>query len=165
MNITLIRHAYLAEATLGTLIAGELRLATLEENWHADPDGPGGQRREGALVEACVPDGTYDLLPHDGTKFKNVWCLVNPTLGVYRSPGDIPAGQKWGRSAVLIHSGNSTADIEGCCLVGRRHGFEANKPWIYESRAALDALRLALGTGQPHSLHIRPTLGTSETTS
>ncbi len=163
MNLTLIRHAYMAEATLGHLIAGELRVCTLEEYWHPDPDGPGGQKRDGKLVESCVPDGTYQLLPHDGAKFKDVWVLVNPMLGVYRSPENIPPAQNWGRSAVLIHSGNSTSDIEGCCLVGRRLGIEANKPWIYESRDALDALRAILGR-ESHTLTIRPTTGTGELT-
>jgi hypothetical protein len=162
VNLTLIRHAYMREATLGFLLVGDQRFATLEESWKADPDGPGGQRREGVLVESCVPDGIYSLEPHDGTKFRDVWVMVNPRLGVYRSPAGIPAGQKWGRSAVLIHSGNSTADIEGCCVVGKRHGIEQNKPWVYESRAALDQLRDLLVRGTVHTLTIRPTAGTLE---
>lgn len=161
MNLTLVRYAYLAEATLGWLTAGDLRLATLEEPWIADPDGPGGQRREGQLVESCIPDGNYDVLPHDGAKFQNVWVLVNPRLGVYRSPVDIPVRQPWGRSAVLIHSGNSTSDILGCIAVGTRYGFEANKPWVYESRKALDQLRAVLGRDE-HDLTIRPVAGTLE---
>jgi hypothetical protein len=161
LNLQLVRHAYMAEATLGHLIAGDLKVCTLEEAWLPDPDGPGGQRRNGKLVESCVPDGTYQLLPHDGAKFKDVWVMVNPDLGVYRQPGDIPAGQKWGRSAVLIHAGNSTADIEGCGLVGRRLGIESNKPWIYQSQDALIAVRAILGR-DTHTLTIRPTTGTGE---
>lgn len=164
MNLTLIRHAYMNAATLGFLLIGDRKFATLEEAWTPDPDGPGGQKREGVLVESCIPDGTYELQPHDGTKFRDVWVMVNPRLGVYRSPADIPPGQKWGRSAVLIHSGNSTADIEGCCLVGSRHGIEQNRPFIFDSRKSLDAVRLALGRGQTHSLTIRPTAGTLELT-
>lgn len=161
MNLTLVRHAYLPDVTLGRLYAGDLVLATLEEPWIPDPDGPGGQRREGTLRESCVPDGEYILHPHTGTKFRNVWCLENPALGVYRFPDDIPPGQRWGRSAILIHSGNTVDDILGCILVGRRHGRLDGKDAVLDSRAALEELRAVLGPGR-HHLTIRPIAGTSE---
>lgn len=161
MNLVLIRHAYLPQATLGTLIAGPLRLATLEEPWRPDPDGPGGQRREGVLTESCVEDGQYQLVPHDGAKQRDVWALLNPSKGVYRNPGDIPLNQSWGRSSILIHSGNSTSDIEGCICVGARHGFEGGKPWLYDSMVSLGRLRALLGR-DTHLLTIRPTTGTAE---
>ena len=161
MNLQLIRIAYLTTATLGWLHVGDLRLATLEEPWRPDPDGPGGQRREGVLSESCVEDGQYQLVPHDGTKQKDVWALVNPVKGVYRWPGDIPTAQHWGRFAVLIHAGNSTADIEGCICVGSRHDTVAGKPWVTESAKSLDALRAVL-LRNSHFLTIRPTAGTAE---
>ncbi len=162
MNLTITRFAYLPKiATLGYLQVGNVKLATIEEAWLADPDGPGGQRREGAIVESCVPDGTYQLLPHSSDKFPNVWRLYNPRLGVYNWPADIPAGQKWGRSAILIHSGNSTSDIMGCIAIGRSHSWDAGKPMVLESRAAMTTLRATLGGGE-HQLVIRPTAGTLE---
>jgi hypothetical protein len=161
MNLTLPRFSYGRDATLGTLYVATLRLATLEEPWAADPEGPGGQRREGGLRESCVPDGTYELRPHTSAKYPDgVWALVNPVLGVY-APGTRPAGQKWGRDAILIHSGNTTDNIEGCILVGHRHGELDGMPAVLDSRNALTALRAALGTGS-HTLQIRPTAGTSE---
>lgn len=160
MLVTIVRHAYLPKlATLGMLTVGDLTIATLEEAWYVDPDGPGGQRREGNLVESCVPDGRYKLVPHDGAKQKNVWALVNTQLGVYVNAP--PTGQRWGRGAILIHAGNSTDNIEGCIAVGMRHGFEGGKPWVYESQKALDALRAVLGRKE-HELLIRPTTGTIE---
>lgn len=161
MKLLLVRHAYGSDATLGRLHFGEHSLFTLEEPWSHDPDGPGGQKREPGKAESCVPDGEYLLHPHTGTTFKNVWCLVNVTLGVYRNAGDIPAGQKWGRSSILIHAGNTTDDILGCVVVGLRFARMGGKPAVLESRAALDQLRTALGAGQ-HNLEIRPTLGTKE---
>jgi hypothetical protein len=161
MDLTLIRTAYLHDATLGILQAGSVRLCTLEEPWRPNPHGPGGQRREGDLQESCVPDGTYELVPHSGTTKKNVWALVNPALGVYRWSHDIPDGQRWGRAVILIHSGNSVKDTEGCILVGRRHGYEMNQPWLYDSRAALEQLRGLLGIGR-HTLTIRPIAATGE---
>jgi len=159
MNAELIRHAYLPDVTLGWLAVGTLRIATLEEGWRADPDGPGGQRREGALTESCVPDGTYSLVPHVSTKYPNgVYALVNPALGVYHR--EKPAGQKWGRVAVLIHIGNTTEDIEGCILVGKRHGKLDGRDAVLESGSTFAALRALLGEAS-HSLTIRPTAGTA----
>lgn len=161
MNLTLVRRAYLTECTLGTLYAGALRLHTLEEAWIADQDGPGGQRREPGKRESCAPDGSYVLVPHNSPKHPNVWCLVNTVLGVYRWPGDIPAGQKYGRATILIHAGNTVGDIEGCCLVGLSQGRIDGKDAVLESRKALDQLRVVLGT-DTHRLEIRPFSGTAE---
>lgn len=161
MHLELIRFAYKPDATLGWLVFAGQRVATLEEPWRPDPDGPGGQRREGALKESCIPDGDYRLVQHSGARFKNVWALVNPALGVYRWESDIPAGQKYGRSAILIHSGNSTDNIEGCVLVGKRHGINGGRDWLYESLNALDLLRAKLH-GDDHTITIRPCRGTAE---
>ena len=159
MNLLLVRFAYTPRVTLGSLYLDGMKLVTLEEPWAPDPDGPGGQRREPGHYESCVPDGVYDLLPHDGTKYQNVHCLVNHALGVYEA-GAKPAAQGWGREAILIHSGNTTEDIEGCILVGLAHdGLERIKGGT--SRVALDQLRRALGRDR-HRLEIRPTRGTQE---
>lgn len=167
MNANLIRVAYLPDVTLGWLFVGSLRFATLEEGWAPDPDGPGGQRREAGLRESCIPDGVYDLRPHFTTKYPlGVWHFVNPNLGVYQ-PGGRPSGQKWGRDAVLIHSGNTVDDIEGCVLVGKRHGTATgpdgrSRHAVFESRNALELLRAALGGRETHTVKIRPSAGTNE---
>lgn len=161
MNLTLVRHSYGKQCTLGYLFVGGHTFATLEEGWRPDPDGPGGQRRETGLKESCVPDGLYSLVPHNTPKHPNTWALVNHALGIYQQPGDIPAGQKYGRSAILIHSGNTVADTEGCILVGARHGWVDGQDAVLESRNALLQLRDALGPIS-HTLEIRPTAGTSE---
>lgn len=159
MNLELVRFAYSKYATLGFLYAGDLRLATLEEPWRADPDGPGGQRRQPGLPESCVPDGLYVLEPHDTPRFQNVFALVNPALGVYH--WNVPPLQNYGRTAILIHAGNSLLDTEGCILVGRTHTRLEDQDRVTESRVALDSLRTLLGKGT-HQLKIRSTAGTSE---
>jgi hypothetical protein len=159
VNAILVRHAYLNDVTLGTITVGSLKLATLEEPWITNAFGPGGQRREGLKKESCVPDGTYELRPHNTPKHPECWALVNTALGVWH--GAVPPGLPYGRSAILIHSGNTTFDIQGCILVGLRHGRIENTPAVLESRAALAQLRARLGTSA-HSLVIRPTAGTSE---
>lgn len=163
MNLTLIRCAYLRQATLGYLYAGHLKLATLEEPWSPDPDGPGGQRREPGKPESCIPDGLFALRPHVSARFpEGVWVLVNEAIGIYDQPGDIPTGQLWGRSAILIHPGNRTTDIMGCVAVGMRYQLMDNEHVVLESRTAVDQLRGLLGR-DIHSLQIRPIAGTSET--
>lgn len=162
MNLTLVRHAYLGTATLGYLYAGHLKLPTLEEPWTPDPDGPGGQRRQPGKPESCIPDGSYVLRPHVSPRFQQgVWALINHDLGVYYQPGDIPDGQLWGRSAILIHAANRTADILGCVAVGMRYQILDNEHVVLESRAAIDQLRGVLGR-EAHSLVIRPIAGTAE---
>jgi hypothetical protein len=86
---------------------------------------------------------------------------VNPILGVYYQPGEIPPGQLWGRSAILIHSGNTTDQIEGCVLVGMRHGYLNDMPAVLDSRTALTQLRGMLGR-EIHQIQIRPINGTQE---
>jgi hypothetical protein len=161
MNLTLIRHAYLSTATLGYLYVAHFKLATLEEGWAPDPDGPGGQKREAGKRESCVPDGLYRLEPHDGTRLKNVWALVNPELGVYH--WSVPAGQKYGRTVICIHGGATVLDILGCILVGMSHGRQEGRDAVLESYAALTQLRGLLGR-ESHSLEIRPIRGTQEAT-
>lgn len=163
MKIELIRRAYLDSCTLGYLYAGHLVLATIEDAWRPDLDGPGGQRREPGKPESCPPDGTYRLANHSGTKWKHVWALVNPAFGVYRYANDIPGGQLYGRSDILIHSGVDENSSLGCIIVGRRHGIDGNRHRVYEGPAALDDLRTLLNaTDDPHTLLIRPFAGTLE---
>lgn len=160
MRGELIRFGYLPDCTLGWLTFGDLRLATIEEPWIANPNGPGGCALKRDGVASCIPDGSYSLLPFDGARFQNVFVFENQALGVYRLPSDLPTGQKWGRSACLVHVGNSVKDIEGCAAVGKRHVIDANTHMIHESRAAIDALRALLGRDS-HTLTIKPTRGTA----
>lgn len=154
MNVQLVRFAYLDSATLGYLYAGPLRLATIERPWLPHPDGPGGRTRL-----SCIPDGTYTIAPWDSTRFPGTYILSNPAHGVYRQPGDIPPGQTWGRSAILIHVGNFVSDVVGCIAVGVMHSHE--RLMVMDSRAAMHDLRGVLSRNT-HTLQIRPVAGTQE---
>lgn len=150
----LTRFAYLSTCTLGTLHFGALKLATIERPWIPHPDGLGGRQRQ-----SCIPDGTYTVRPWNSPRFPDTYILQNEELGVYRQPGDIPPGQTWGRSAILIHVGNYVSDVVGCIAVGTRHAHD--RLMVLDSRAAMNDLRAMLGR-ENHKLIIRPIAGTQE---
>jgi hypothetical protein len=155
VNCELTRFAYLSTCTLGWMQFGPLRLATIERPWIPDPDGgPAGKERE-----SCIGDGVYTVSPWNTERFPGTFILQNDALGVYRQPNLIPPGQKWGRSAILIHVGNAVADVIGCIAVGLQHTEPALM--VAGSRAALQRLREVLGT-HTHTLTIRPIAGTRE---
>lgn len=99
------------KGTFGVLTKDNIPLCvTCEDPWNDNERGI-----------SCIPEGTYNCIPHSGPQFKNVWLLEN-----------VP-----GRSAILIHAGNSIADTRGCILVGKYF----IGPAIAESRLALQQLR------------------------
>jgi len=153
VNLTLHRYAYMPTYTLGTLVADDLQLATIERPWMPNPAGAGGQ-----LSVSCVPDGDYQIVPHDSARWPNTYALVNHALGVYHQMR--PAGQTWGRTAILIHVGNTVRDVIGCIAVGTRAVMTGGEFSVVESRIAMDKLRAKLGRAT-HALSIRPT-GTKE---
>lgn len=156
MIIHLVRFAYLDNCTLGRLDIGGIKLATIERPWIRNPAGGGGKRRE-----SCVPDGQYSVRPHTSDRFADTYALINPDLGIWYQPDQIPSGQAWGRSAILIHAGNQVTDVIGCIAVGLRHCFFGSQHAVLESQKALGQLRATLGKST-HSIVIRPTRGTEE---
>jgi hypothetical protein len=122
--IEIRRYEKTNKGTLGTLwLDNEFLCYTLE-----DPD------NNNAKGISCIPEGTYLVNPHNGTKYKNVWILR-----------DVP-----NREAILIHQGNTINDTRGCILVGRKVGVIKGLPAVLESRLALDDLRNKL----PKSFHL-----------
>jgi hypothetical protein len=152
VKVTLVRFAYFADYTLGWLTADEERFATIERPWLPNPDGPGG-----TLSKSCVPEGTYVVRPHDTDRFPGTYALVNETLGVYYQ--ERPSGQKWGRTAILIHKGNFVRDVIGCIAIGARHARPNGQHGVVESTVALERLRVLLGRTERHELGIMPTFG------
>lgn len=78
--------------------------------------------------ESCIPTGTYDCIPHHSEKFPNTWEVT----GVR------------GRSAILIHIGNTIRDTEGCILVGDKFGIVHELPAVLNSRVTMGMLRSIL---------------------
>ncbi|MEH2700216.1 hypothetical protein GFL93_09430 [Rhizobium leguminosarum bv. viciae] len=110
-------------ASLGVLSGLSRTLYTLEEAW-----------RENKPKVSCVPAGAYRCIPHGwefGTTVSKprTWELV-----------DVP-----GRSAVLIHVGNTTKDTEGCILAGMGLMVTQLLSSVSDSRIAIELMRREVG--------------------
>jgi hypothetical protein len=120
MHLKLRRNASGPHGTFGLLSYEERPIClTLE-----DPP------NNNSVGNSCINPGTYNCLPHNGKNFKDVWILQN-----------VP-----GRSAILIHNGNTIQDTRGCILVGLSIGTIEGQPAILNSLAALNLLRKTLPT-------------------
>ena len=121
---TLIRFKEVGNSTIGKLyIDGLPALYTLEDKWRGNQSNI-----------SCIPQGTYDCVPHGWAentpvKFKKVWRLQN-----------VPD-----RSAILIHAGNTHEDTYGCILVGL--DYDGNE-MVLRSRDAVDLIRNHLKTSR-----------------
>jgi hypothetical protein len=149
VKLKLTRLSGSTERTLGELEVGRVKFATIERPWIENPEGLGGVPRV-----SCVPVGKYTLQPHQSLNFPNTYALVNSiSLGVYYQPHQIPPGQKWGRSAILIHRGNRVSDVIGCIAIGKEHGTLGGEPAVLRSTLAMKELDLILNR-QLHTLEI-----------
>ena len=112
----LVREGNDESATFGhlffTLIGGKSHsFYTLEP--------PSGLKKHGP-----IPAGTYQLVPHYGVKWRNVFALVNPKLGVTHF---IPSSHPNPRTAILIHPANFGSELKGCIAVGLTRAKERDK--------------------------------------
>lgn len=149
MNMTLVRSNGDTERTTGILQVNGRVFATMERPWIPNPAGLGGMRRQ-----SCVPPGMYQVHPWHSVNFPETYILTNPALGVYRQPGDIPVGQEWGRSAILIHVGNFARNVIGCIAVGMEHGRIGGEPAVLRSIMGMRELNKVLNRGA-HTLEIQ----------
>lgn len=157
MNLVIERDPFKAVSTTGWLLAGRMRLASLEEPWIENPKGPGGMRKSPTQAESCVPEGTYRMIPHNGAHFKGTWALHNPDLGVFATGEGAPDLAHWGRVAILLHPGNELSKTEGCVLTGLAHSIVNNRDWVTESQKAFRILADQLGPGEHELVIRRPT--------
>lgn len=89
---------------------GSLLCYTIEQHWH-----------DNQHDVSCIPAGKYDCIPHDTQNHPNCWEVSN-----------VPD-----RAAILIHTGNTIADTQGCIIVG----LQANAAGVLQSQMALIKLR------------------------
>ncbi len=120
IKLTLQRISSEENCTIGVIYTADSQplCFSLEEPW-----------KDNKVGISCIPTGKYLCVPHDGTRFKDVWRLEN-----------VP-----NRTAILIHGGNTTDDIEGCILVGQRTGRHKGKRAVLASQNALKTLKAFIG--------------------
>jgi hypothetical protein len=150
MKLTLIRDPSDGVRTFGTLSWSDdqVELQTLERPWIPSIAGPGGHAQT-----SCVPLGVYELVLHDSAAHPKTWALVNPALGVYHQPGDVPTGQT-GRTECLIHTANTIAQLAGCIGVGMTRSLLNGEPDVASSVAAFTALKEAVPWIEGHTISI-----------
>ena len=150
MELVLKRVAYTRTETQGVLWAGSQAFETIERPWVRGPH-PGGQS-----FESCIPDGEYELRPHNRPDGAKVVALINPDLGVWYMKEDRP--DVWGRFLILIHAGNFVRDIVGCIAPGLSRTIHNNEVMVTSSRAAMKKLDVQ----QYDSIIIKPTEGAKD---
>jgi len=78
---------------------------------------------------SCIPAGVYECKRVLSQKYGD-------TIEVTGVPG---------RSHILFHAGNKTADTKGCILLGEKFSKVSTDRWILESKSALTEFRQAIG--------------------
>ncbi|CAB4169884.1 hypothetical protein UFOVP1082_36 [uncultured Caudovirales phage] len=143
MMIEMIRDMSLSYCTLGRIIINGKTFFTIERPWIPDAQAIGG--RKGV---SCIPLGEYRLDRHNGEAFQKVWALVNPSLGVYHLPQDVPTLQKpFARTACLIHPANFAHELRGCIAPGKNRAQDGAKQWmVSRSRDAVNEIRTLIGS-------------------
>ena len=166
IDLTLVRVAYLPQATIGRLLLPGVPFAlwTIERPWIPNLEAPATAVYGGGGTPrvSCVPDGLYRLTPHASERHPGTFQLVNEGNFVYRDT--LPAGQSWGRTGILIHAANQADELEGCIAPGSQVVIYDNRPTLLMSSAAMDTVRSAMSDGVPASIFIRPSSGTREPT-
>lgn len=118
-KLTLKRINSSRECVLGVLELDDKEICkTLELPWRDNQKGI-----------SCIPAGEYKLSPYPSSRFGEVY-IVN----------DVP-----NRTGILIHTGNTADDIQGCILVGDSYGKLNGKKAVLNSRQAFNLLKETLG--------------------
>ena len=148
MELTLERYCYSETETEGILwLSGNDYVYTLERPWRGGAAG-------GVSFESCVPDGSYELIPHQRPNGDNVFALRNPDNHVYYTKEE--RGSKPGRYLILIHPANYVEQVVGCIAPGMVRTIYDNKRMVANSREAMRKVMARKFT----SIVIKPALGT-----
>lgn len=129
MKMTLIRDVKAPEFTLGKLQCGKYELFTCED----------AIREVKIPGRTCVPTGTYKVIMNFSNRFQRIMPLL---INVPNFEG------------VRIHSGNTSADTEGCVLVGTARTKEGVSNSRFASTTVNETIENALQLGQEITLEI-----------
>lgn len=130
MKIELKRFFYGDKHTIGRLyIDGEYLCYTLEDKMRQEPNKTVGEWK--VYASTAIPTGIYRVMITMSARFKR---LLPVLLNVD------------GFSGIRIHAGNTSADTEGCILVGT--GWDGKSDFISNSRVAFNELMTRLNNAQ-----------------
>jgi len=137
MNRYILKRRYFKEGTYSYLYRadGSEVCCFVEKEW-----------RNNKPFESCVPEGEYDLVPHNSPKYGECYALVAETLGVTVNGPSI-------RTACLVHIANKPSQLVGCAAPGLSFGFLVGEWCVSSSRLAFNALIKELD-GKPAKLLI-----------
>ena len=120
-------------------------LYSLERGWR-DPD------------IKPIPPGRYQLVPHTGLRWRNVYALVNKDLGVTHY---LPVKHPSPRTAILIHPANFASELKGCITLGCLSSMERDRnrdmqkvPFVGLSRKAVDLFNARVKESNDPTLEI-----------
>jgi len=122
MNITVKRFYYGDKHTIGKLfVDGQYLCYTLEDKMREEPNKAVSDWK--VYANTAIPTGLYRLMVTMSARFKKPLPILLSVDGF---------------SGVRIHAGNTSADTEGCILVGM--DWDGKSDFIANSRVALGLL-------------------------
>jgi hypothetical protein len=121
-TVYLLRTSTSDQGTEGMIITDDFICKTLELPW-----------RKNKRSISCIPSGKYKVVIRQSPKYGSVYWVQ-----------DVP-----NRTWILIHSGNWAGDVKkgfkshvnGCILLGKKHGWLAEQRAILNSRVAVRGFR------------------------
>lgn len=130
MKIELKRFYYGENHTIGKLyIDGEYQCYTLEDKMRQETDKPVSAWK--VQSKTAIPTGIYKVIITMSARFKRLLPLLLNVDGF---------------SGIRIHAGNTSADTEGCILVGT--AWDGKSDFISNSRVAFNSLMEKLNNTQ-----------------
>lgn len=164
MNIDIFvqRIAYTKFGVMSIMTAVNKTFVLLTDPWVATPEYPAGQPEV-----SCIPDGTYQGVLHNTPDHPNTIALVNPDLGVFHNPGDVPEDKKvWARTDCLIHNANFVRQVQGCHAIGEdfaiiedEAGDKKYKLAVTNSEEAMIEFQKLINGASTIRVFIRPGMG------
>lgn len=103
--------------TFSKVTIGDFECYSLEQPWNNN-----------IPFRSCIPEGTYQLVPHSSDNHPDTFAMVNEDLEVFHYD------HGHGRYACLLHPGNWVTDFQGCMGFGDGLGMSEGKWIITNSR-------------------------------
>ena len=138
MHASLDRFAYSPMGAFGRLTVGEFQCFTVERPWQNNKPNV-----------SCIPEGVYPL------KMRESPVIQRTSGGAFSRGWEVTSVPN--RSLIMLHVGNTMADVEGCIAVGAALGWVAGRWAVTDSRKTFTMLMEALSASDAWMLNITST--------